>query len=97
MWARTGKWLAIAVKRALTTRAFPGGTARNENAQLCANLKCATLSFIRSPPMTAQSSLQSNWNASPGVNYQRHERASASTSVAASHCRRRHWRANAAT
>src|SRR5690554_4014526 len=38
------------------------------NARLCDSLLCATCSLVRSPAMIAQSSLQSNWNASPGAN-----------------------------
>lgn len=35
-------------------------------ALLCDSLVCAAWSLTRLPPITAQSSLQSNWNASPG-------------------------------
>ena len=40
--------------------------ARNKKARLCDSLICAICSFVRSPPGTAKSSLQSNWKASPG-------------------------------
>ena len=36
-------------------------------ALLCDSFVCATCSLTRSPPRTAQSSLQSNWKASPGA------------------------------
>ncbi len=36
-------------------------------ALLCDSLVCATCCLTRSPPSTAQSSLQSNWKASPGA------------------------------
>jgi len=38
------------------------------NARLCDSLLCATWSMVRSPATIAQSSLQSNWKASPGMN-----------------------------
>ena len=37
-------------------------------ARLCDSLVCATCSLVCLPPRIAQSSLQSNWNASPGAN-----------------------------
>lgn len=37
-------------------------------ALLFGSLLCAACSFTHSPAMTAQTSLQSNWNASPGAN-----------------------------
>ena len=37
-----------------------------QKARLCDSLICAICSFVRSPPRTAKSSLQSNWNDSPG-------------------------------
>src|SRR5690606_34533221 len=38
------------------------------NARLCDSLVWATCNLVRSPPRMAQSSLQSNWKASPAPN-----------------------------
>ena len=63
----------------------------------CARASCAPiLSFCRSPPATVQSSLHSNWNASPGANTNG-TNVPRPASCAASRWWRRHNRENAAT
>ena len=56
--------------------------ARTRKTRLCDSLIWATWSFVRSPPRTAKSSLQSNWNASPGRNEKGARRCHALSSAA---------------
>jgi hypothetical protein len=62
--AKDAETMPVGVERHLVALQQVGPRARN--ARLCASFTWATCSLVRSPPMTAQSSLRSNWNASPG-------------------------------
>jgi hypothetical protein len=67
---RSGEALAQTVANAIadTNARWGDSEYRTRNARLCDSLVCATCSLTRSPPIVAQSSFHSNWNASPGWN-----------------------------